>query len=152
MGLAFGAGMGETLFGSQVGNVLTKITVVLSVIFLINTMILGFMAVGKSAAVGSVVDKAGPVPATPAVPPTPGTGSGDAGTGSRTALPDAVMPPSETPAGGQGVEAVVPISVDAGGGGAAAPEIVIPAVVPGGAPAAPEVPKANAPAAAPKAE
>jgi preprotein translocase subunit SecG len=43
MGLAFGGGMGETLFGSRAGNVLTKITVVLAFIFLANTTVLGIL-------------------------------------------------------------------------------------------------------------
>lgn len=44
-GLAFGAGVGETLFGGQIGNVMTKITVILTVIFLVNTTALTYMAV-----------------------------------------------------------------------------------------------------------
>lgn len=44
-GLAFGSGMGETLFGGQIGNVMTKITVVLAVIFLVNTTALTFIGV-----------------------------------------------------------------------------------------------------------
>jgi preprotein translocase subunit SecG len=43
LGLAFGSGMGETLFGSRAGNVLTKITVTLSLVFLANTALLGRM-------------------------------------------------------------------------------------------------------------
>lgn len=43
LGLAFGAGMGETLFGSRAGNVLTKITVTLALVFLANTTILGVL-------------------------------------------------------------------------------------------------------------
>ena len=43
LGLAFGSGMGETLFGSQAVNVLVKITIVLSIIFFLNTMILARM-------------------------------------------------------------------------------------------------------------
>ena len=38
-GTAFGGGVGEAIFGSRMGNVLTKATVVLAVIFLANTMI-----------------------------------------------------------------------------------------------------------------
>ena len=41
VGLAFGTGMGESLFGAQAVNVLVKVTIVLAVIFLVNTMILG---------------------------------------------------------------------------------------------------------------
>ena len=40
LGLAFGSGMGESLFGSRAGNVLTKATVVLATIFVINTIAL----------------------------------------------------------------------------------------------------------------
>ncbi len=43
MGLAFGGGMGESLFGSRAGNVLTKITIILSIVFLANTTLLGIM-------------------------------------------------------------------------------------------------------------
>jgi preprotein translocase subunit SecG len=43
LGLAFGSGMGETLFGSRAGNVLTKITVTLAMVFLANTTILGVL-------------------------------------------------------------------------------------------------------------
>lgn len=44
-GLAFGSGVGETLFGGQIGNVMTRVTVVLTVIFLLNTTALTFLAV-----------------------------------------------------------------------------------------------------------
>lgn len=40
LGLAFGSGMGETLFGSRAGNVLTRITIILGVVFLVNTLVL----------------------------------------------------------------------------------------------------------------
>lgn len=43
LGLAFGSGMGETLFGSRAGNVLTKITVILGLVFLVNTAFLGML-------------------------------------------------------------------------------------------------------------
>ena len=46
MGLAFGAGMGETLFGSRAGNVLTKLTVILSAVFLLNTVFLAMAYTG----------------------------------------------------------------------------------------------------------
>jgi preprotein translocase subunit SecG len=42
-GMAFGAAMGETLFGPQVGTVLTKATVILAVVFLLNTTALALM-------------------------------------------------------------------------------------------------------------
>lgn len=43
IGMAFGAGVGESLFGAQVGNVLTKTTVILAIIFLLNTTILSLL-------------------------------------------------------------------------------------------------------------
>ena len=39
-GSAFGGGVGEAIFGSRMGNVLTKATVVLGIIFLVNTVLL----------------------------------------------------------------------------------------------------------------
>jgi preprotein translocase subunit SecG len=56
LGLAFGAGVGETLFGSRTGNVLTKITVTLAGIFLLNTLAIGYIASGR-VGTGSVVDR-----------------------------------------------------------------------------------------------
>ena len=56
LGLAFGAGVGETLFGSRAGNVLTKITVTLAIIFLADTLAIGYMASGRMAS-GSVIDR-----------------------------------------------------------------------------------------------
>ncbi len=40
LGLAFGAEMGESLFGARASNVLVRITVWLGVIFLVNTTVL----------------------------------------------------------------------------------------------------------------
>ena len=48
LGLAFGAGVGETLFGSRAGNVLTRITVVLGIVFLANTLVLAIIYSGVS--------------------------------------------------------------------------------------------------------
>ncbi len=41
-GMAFGAGMGETMFGSQVGNILTRSTVILGISFLVITTLLAW--------------------------------------------------------------------------------------------------------------
>lgn len=43
LGLAFGAGAGEALFGSRAGNVLTKGTVILAIIFMVNTVALAIL-------------------------------------------------------------------------------------------------------------
>jgi preprotein translocase subunit SecG len=40
LGVSFGGGMGEALFGAQMGNVLTQATIILGTIFLINTLAL----------------------------------------------------------------------------------------------------------------
>lgn len=72
LGMAFGAGVGETLFGSRAGNVLTKITVTLAGIFLLNTLAIGYVAAGRVGS-GSVIDRlpvqqSMPVQAAPVVP------------------------------------------------------------------------------------
>ncbi len=70
LGVAFGAQMGESLFGSRTGNVLTRITVILAGVFLLNTLILGIVvaktASGRSGG-GSLIDRAAPdAPVAPA--------------------------------------------------------------------------------------
>ena len=47
LGGAFGGGMGETLFGSRAGNVLTKGTIILGIIFMANTVVLAVMFSGR---------------------------------------------------------------------------------------------------------
>ncbi len=44
IGMSFGSGTGEALFGAQMGNVLTRITVILAVIFLVNTLLLSTLS------------------------------------------------------------------------------------------------------------
>lgn len=43
LGLAFGAGAGESLFGARAGNVLSRATVVLGVVFMGSALILGVL-------------------------------------------------------------------------------------------------------------
>lgn len=43
LGVAFGGGGEGSMFGSRTGNVLTKATIVLGLVFLVNTLILGIM-------------------------------------------------------------------------------------------------------------
>lgn len=78
MGLAFGAGMGESLFGSQVGNVLTRTTVTLAVIFLANTTVLAILGTQRTSAsaVDSVTDMVptATAPAPQPMAPPPGGG------------------------------------------------------------------------------
>jgi preprotein translocase subunit SecG len=74
LGMAFGGGMGESLFGSRAGNVLTRMTVILAVAFMLTTIALGFLFAGQSGTDGSVMMKAGAqaplVPAAPAAATT----------------------------------------------------------------------------------
>lgn len=72
LGMAFGAGMGESLFGARAGNVLTKATIVLGVIFLANTLFLGVLFAKKTESTASNLAKlaaveAGTVQAEPIV-------------------------------------------------------------------------------------
>lgn len=76
-GLAFGAGMGEQLFGAQAGNILTKATVILLTAFLVNTTLLAVIS-GRLHGSRSVTDSlpneqipiAGPSPiGQPPLPP-----------------------------------------------------------------------------------
>ena len=69
LGMAFGGGMGESLFGSRAGNVLTRMTVTLAVVFMVTTMLLGILFARSSAGTGSVMDRADlEVPAMPVAP------------------------------------------------------------------------------------
>ena len=43
LGMAFGAGAGESLFGARAGNVLSKATVVLGIVFMANSLVLGVL-------------------------------------------------------------------------------------------------------------
>lgn len=47
LGMAFGAGAGEALFGARAGNVLSKATVVLGIVFMATTLILGALFAQK---------------------------------------------------------------------------------------------------------
>jgi preprotein translocase subunit SecG len=69
LGMAFGGGMGESLFGSRAGNVLTRMTVTLAAVFMATTIILGILfAHGRGGRTGSVMDKAGSAPQAPVAP------------------------------------------------------------------------------------
>ncbi len=68
MGMAFGGSVGESIFGAQMGNVLTKTTVILAIIFFVNTTLLGIMYTsGRD--VGAVAPiRQGPIEVTPVDP------------------------------------------------------------------------------------
>lgn len=46
LGLAFGAGVGEALFGSRAGNVLSKLTIIFACVFLASTLLLAIVLAG----------------------------------------------------------------------------------------------------------
>lgn len=91
LGLAFGAGVGETLFGSRAGNVLSKITIGLAVVFLVNTLLIGVLLRSGSNTSGSVTDS---LPAEQSMPAP----SADAEQGAM--MPEGSVPaaPESTPA------------------------------------------------------
>jgi preprotein translocase subunit SecG len=90
-GLAFGASMGESLFGSQAGNFLTRTTVILAVVFLVNTVLLGMIGVRRSST--SVVDRVAPVKEAVAPAPQPRPASPEM----PKATPDFGAPPVQAP-------------------------------------------------------
>jgi preprotein translocase subunit SecG len=122
LGLAFGSGMGEALFGARTGNVLTKITVVLAIVFFLDTVMLAriFSAGGGS---GSVLDG---VQATAPAVPGPATPGG--------------APPPVQPAATPTIPADTAMEMPAGGG------VTIPADTPVGTPGAVETTTPTIPA------
>ena len=72
LGMAFGSGMGESLFGSRAGNVLTRMTVTLASVFMATTILLGILFAHRSSGSGSVMERADrEIPAAPAAPMAP---------------------------------------------------------------------------------
>lgn len=73
IGMAFGASMGETLFGSNIGNVLTRTTTILGIIFLVNTTVLAVIGSRNKAnsVVNSVTDTLPPQAPAQAAAPAP---------------------------------------------------------------------------------
>lgn len=67
LGMAFGNAMGESLFGAQATTILTKATVILAVVFMVNTVVIDRLY-SRSARTrsGSVMDK---VTGSAAIPP-----------------------------------------------------------------------------------
>ena len=57
-GSAFGGGGADSMFGARAGNVLTKITITLSILFLLNTLALAFIYAGPQNP--SLMDAAAP--------------------------------------------------------------------------------------------
>jgi preprotein translocase subunit SecG len=67
LGLAFGGGGNDSLLGARAGNVLTKATVGIGILFLINTLILGMLFAGS--ADESLMDSAAAPAAAPVTAP-----------------------------------------------------------------------------------
>ena len=126
LGMAFGSGMGESLFGSRAGNVLTRMTITLATVFMLTTIALGVLFARGKGGSGSVMDRAASQPMAPAAPPAP-------------AQAPAPMMPGEEPVALPVEAPSAPMDLQMGAGGDLAPAE---------APAAP----AEAPAAEPAAE
>ena len=70
MGSAFGGGIGEEVFGGRTGNVLSRTTVVLGVILILNSLAIAYCMRGGIQQ-NSLADRTVEVPELPAVPATP---------------------------------------------------------------------------------
>jgi preprotein translocase subunit SecG len=69
LGMAFGGGMGESLFGSRAGNVLTRMTITLAAVFMLTTILLGILFARRTGGSGSVMDAADALPMAPMAAP-----------------------------------------------------------------------------------
>lgn len=112
LGMAFGGGMGESLFGSRAGNVLTRLTVILAIIFMVSTVALGMLYAKKGGGgAGSVMDSvpvAAPAPAAQeeaplALPPAAPFDGGEAQPVALQVQEDGSLAPVELPAEGDAV-------------------------------------------------
>jgi protein translocase SecG subunit len=77
LGLAFGSGMGEALFGSRAGNILTKLTITFAIVFLVNTLFLSMLYTGarRQSLMGRYTPAPPPAPSAPVAPVAPPAGS-----------------------------------------------------------------------------
>ena len=133
LGMAFGSGMGESLFGSRAGNVLTRMTITLATIFMLATIVLGILFARGATSTGSVMDKAAQeVPVAPAAPAAPAAPMAAPAGPLMPTAPAAV--PAEAPS--------APMKLQMGEGGELAPVEAAPAAE---APAAPAEESAPAP-------
>lgn len=114
-GLSFGAGMGEALFGSRTGNVLTRATVTLASIFLGTSLLLSVLNPTRTASRSIIDEKVPDIPQGPSAAPGPGP------------VESAPEPAAQQP----GSEPAVPFALPAPAAAAA------PAAAPVAAPAAP---------------
>ena len=137
LGMAFGSGMGESLFGSRAGNVLTRMTITLASVFMVTTILLGILFARGATGSGSVMDQADrEMPVAPVAPVAPAAES----------QPLAPMLEGEAPAAAPMEAATEPVVLQMGEAGELAPvEAAAPAEE--AAPAPEEAPAAPAEAA-----
>ncbi len=58
MGLAFGNAMGESLFGAQATTILTKGTIAVAIVFMLNTVVIDRMSIhGRSSSPTDILDR-----------------------------------------------------------------------------------------------
>ncbi len=146
LGVSFGGGAAESVFGGQMGNVLTRTTVILAVAFLANTTLLAVLKPrGQSADVADRFQAEAPAAEAPAAAPT--DVDLDAALDPTTAEPvdlDAALAPAvEAAPAAPAAEAPAAPAVEA----PAAPAAEAPAAPAVEAPAAPAVEAPAAPAA-----
>ncbi len=100
-GMAFGASIGESVFGSRAGNVLTKATIILGCIFLANTLLLALnytRATPQGVQSKSVMERRGAVPPPPAAGVIPTQPTAPAVAPAATPAPAAPATPAPAPA------------------------------------------------------
>jgi preprotein translocase subunit SecG len=127
-GMAFGAGMGEQLFGAQAGNILTRITAVLTVIFLVTTTLLAILSGRTTHRSGpaSVTDRLQTSAPPPAASGMPGPGPGATAPGTPAGAPLDVPTVSDGPAPAATAGGDTPLRIEA----PTAPAPVTPAAEP----------------------
>ena len=105
MGMAFGSQVGENLFGAQMGNVLTKTTVILGIVFLLNTTFLALLAGrqrprsladGIKSAVGAVPAAAAPLAPQAGQPMEAGTATMPSAPATMPTAPEGDVPVAPT--------------------------------------------------------
>jgi len=96
---AFGGGMGESIFGANVGNVVTRTTVVLGIVFLLNTICLTILLTKtRTQGTGSVMDDMAKPPVNREAPARSGSGAVPFVPETHAPAPAAPTPVSSTPA------------------------------------------------------
>jgi preprotein translocase subunit SecG len=97
LGMAFGNAMGESLFGAQATTILTKVTVILAVVFMLNTIMLDRLySRGTRSSSSDILDKLS-IPAAPAEAPVEAVPTPAADESAPT-VPSAEVPAAQMPA------------------------------------------------------